>query len=67
MGEIGYVVVDIYSDVFCGCGRCGCVEWFVFGFGIKEEVLRCLNNYLIFIFVEVEIELIGKMVFYVVE
>lgn len=66
-GEIGHAVVDIHSDVLCGCGRRGCVERLASGLGIKEEALRRLNNYPTSILAEAETELTGKMVLHAAE
>lgn len=66
-GEVGHAVVDIHSDVLCGCGRRGCVERLASGLGIKEEALRHLNSYPTSILAETQTELTGKMVLHAAE
>ncbi|HBM3437498.1 TPA: ROK family protein [Listeria innocua] len=65
-GEIGHAVVDIHSDVLCGCGRRGCVERLASGLGIKEEALRHLNEYPTSLLAN-KTELTGKMVLHAAE
>ncbi|EOX1308753.1 ROK family protein [Listeria monocytogenes] len=66
-GEIGHAVVDIHSDVCCGCGRCGCVERLASGLGIKEEALRHLKNYPTSVLAKNQAELTGKLVLHAAE
>ncbi|MBC2261162.1 ROK family protein [Listeria sp. FSL L7-0091] len=66
-GEIGHAVVDIHSDVLCGCGRRGCVERLASGLGIKEEALRHLNEYPTSLLADNKAELTGKMVLHAAE
>ncbi len=66
-GEIGHAVVDIQSDVLCGCGRYGCVERLASGLGIKEEALRHLNEYPTSLLADSKTELTGKMVLHAAE
>ncbi|ECB9828276.1 ROK family protein [Listeria monocytogenes] len=66
-GEIGHAVVDIHSDVRCGCGRCGCVERLASGLGIKEEALRHLKNYPTSVLAKNQAELTGKLVLHAAE
>ncbi|WP_187986754.1 ROK family protein [Listeria marthii] len=61
-GEIGHAVIDIHSDVACGCGRRGCVERLASGLGIKEEALRHINDYPTSVLAKNPAELTGKMV-----
>ncbi|MBP1963215.1 ROK family protein [Paenibacillus aceris] len=44
-GEVGHVVVDLHSDVVCGCGRKGCVERIASGLGFHERVLALRSQY----------------------
>ncbi|UHP10255.1 ROK family protein [Listeria marthii] len=66
-GEIGHAVIDIHSDVACGCGRRGCVERLASGLGIKEEALRHLKDYPTSVLAENPAELTGKMVLHAAE
>ncbi|MCD2253882.1 ROK family protein [Listeria marthii] len=66
-GEIGHAVIDIHSDVACGCGRRGCVERLASGLGIKEEALRHINDYPTSVLAKNPAELTGKMVLHAAE
>jgi glucokinase len=44
-GEIGHMVVDLDSDVVCGCGRKGCVERLASGLGLHERVTALKHQY----------------------
>ncbi|MDT0000776.1 ROK family protein [Listeria cossartiae subsp. cayugensis] len=66
-GEIGHAVIDIHSDVVCGCGRRGCVERLASGLGIKEEALRHINDYPTSVLAENPAELTGKLILHAAE
>ncbi|OCT10746.1 sugar kinase [Paenibacillus pectinilyticus] len=44
-GEVGHMVVDLHSDVICGCGRKGCVERIASGLGLHERVVVLKSQY----------------------
>ncbi|MBC2214128.1 ROK family protein [Listeria welshimeri] len=66
-GEIGHTVIDIHSDIACGCGRRGCIERLASGLGIKEEALRHLKDYPKSVLAKNQAELTGKMVLHAAE
>ncbi|OPH50618.1 sugar kinase [Paenibacillus ferrarius] len=44
-GEVGHMVVDLHSDVICGCGRRGCVERIASGLGLHERILALRSQF----------------------
>ncbi|MBC1800659.1 ROK family protein [Listeria booriae] len=44
-GEIGHMVVDLESEVPCGCGRTGCVERVASGLGLSEQAYAKAADY----------------------
>ncbi|NOU98750.1 ROK family protein [Paenibacillus planticolens] len=44
-GEVGHMVVDLHSDVVCGCGRRGCVERIASGLGLHERILALRSQF----------------------
>jgi predicted NBD/HSP70 family sugar kinase len=44
-GEVGHSVVDLSKDEICICGRHGCVEGVISGFGFNQQVLLLYDKY----------------------
>lgn len=44
-GEIGHMVVDLESEIPCGCGRKGCVERIASGLGLSEQIYGNVTKY----------------------
>ncbi|EUJ25659.1 hypothetical protein LMUR_14846 [Listeria grayi FSL F6-1183] len=44
-GEIGHMVVDLESEIPCGCGRKGCVERNASGLGLSEQIYGNVTKY----------------------